>query len=101
MRISAKVRAEAIEACLALADVRIRDTYLDDEDYPTGLARAAWEMAAIARPDAGEPVADECAWVWLEAAALLRGDDEHHPWSPGDPVYLLTTRGPRLADSEG
>lgn len=29
------------------------------------------------------------AMAWLEAAALLRGDDQHEPWSPGHPVYLL------------
>ena len=85
-RISKKTREEAIEACLAFADVRICSTY-DGEDYPTGLAWYAGVSATV-RPDAGGPVHDECAWQWLEAAALLRGDDEHEPWSPGDPVYL-------------
>lgn len=56
----------------------------DDVDR---LASAAWAEATSFVDYQELPYNSAC---YLEAAALLRGDDEHDPWIPGDPVYLRT-----------
>lgn len=89
MRISKRTREEAIEACLCGADARQRRL---DHDVPESEALAwdAWQAANEEMPlHVNDDIADECAVLWLEAAALLRGDDTYEPWSPGDPVRLL------------
>ena len=87
-RISKKTREEAIELCLCRADEWLGD--LNERDpwhVPQGLA---WEaFSAIASIPLGEGEArTETAIAWLEAAALLHGDDEHLSWEPGHEVYL-------------
>lgn len=80
-RISKRVRAEAIEALLLEADT-------------DGAARASSPLARALVDLALDAVWHATAYRLslpadcLEAAALLRGDEEHMPWSPGDPVYL-------------
>ena len=92
MRISKKQREEAIEECLLRADhfevgkrTAPSDFFLSSI-YHSGLAGdAAYAVAGL--------VPLTVADCYLEAAALLRGDDDHEPWSPGDPIYLRTKQG--------
>lgn len=86
-RISRKVREEAIKECLLRSDYW---AHFGDNDEPTGpiYESSLADDAVEAVRDADETIFDN-VFSYLEAAALLRGDDEHEPWSPGDPVYLL------------
>lgn len=94
-RISKKVREEAILVAAVRASDRPDDprathgTRCDDLDVartgPAGML--AWRAFSAADDAIGNGEQD----AWLEAAALLRGDDEHEPWSPGDPVTLKVT----------
>ena len=91
IRITAKQRREAIEACMCAA------YDLDcDELMPTAANCAFFAVPIDAHKDADDGVGRRFRWQlqWLEAAALLRGDDDHDPWSPGDPVYLLAKDRP-------
>lgn len=96
MRISKRVREEAIEACLCCADDRMHGLMSLTSDHAVGapddLADAAW-CAVQPLVDYHETPTGSARY--LEAAALLRGDDEHKPWSPGDPVYLLNNAAGR------
>ena len=84
-RISKRAREEAIEACLLGADARTTEARHDVPDAAL-LAWQAWHVVNGAMPiEFGKTVAEACAELWLEAAALLRDG-----WSPGDPVYLLS-----------
>jgi hypothetical protein len=85
-RISKRVREEAIEALLISGDPESGDD-------------ASWSHPVRA-VDSLVFRALEAVWTAtgyrltvehdaLEAAALLRGDAKHEPWSPGDPVTLL------------
>ncbi len=92
MRISKRTREEAIEACLRASAYWI-DRQLDDEHPCDLVPHAASRLAldAFAATDKAHVVESFhvlCSLCYLEAAALLRGDDEHEPWSPSDPVYL-------------
>ena len=79
-RISRKVREEAIEACMEDADGLLSDGHRSIE---SPAASALIDELFVAMP-ALLGLAD----IYLEAAALLRGDDEHYPWEPGHAVYL-------------
>lgn len=82
MRISKRVREEAIEDCLCRADHWIAYAFVTRAPIVTQLATAAYDAVP-------NPISGGFDVPWLEAAALLRGDDEHEPWSPGDAVCLL------------
>jgi hypothetical protein len=91
-RISKATREDAIVACFVLADMHDHfcETFdvADTNDAET-LADAAWCALYALRPSLADDDADGAIAIWLEAAALLRGDDEHEPWSPGHETYLL------------
>lgn len=86
-KISKRTREEAIEVCLLTADG-------DAEDF--GASSAAESLAACVVGEVWNVTRHRLSVDedYLEAAALLRGDDEHLPWSPGDAVYLRPHRGP-------
>ena len=86
MRISKRVREEAVEALLADSDAY---RMAEDADIKDGYGaideRAEWlrarALSALWRCYGwGEPISDDL----LEAAALLRDG-----WNPGEPVVLL------------
>ena len=88
-RISKRVREEAICALSCCANDRLGGLLTTTEcvlaDRANVLADAAWDAA---RRFVSYHEMDNGAARYLEAAAILRGDDEHEPWSPGDPTYL-------------
>ncbi len=81
-RISKATREEAIEQCLLRADYWRCGSELPAS---SGVYGSRLADLAVAETRAARGWAD----AYLEAAALLRGDDEHEPWSPGDATYLL------------
>lgn len=88
IRITAKQRREAIDACLCRAD-----EWTCGHPPPVGgsmppLGHSVFHVIPI------DVFRGDVSAAWLEAAALLRGDDDHDPWSPGDPVYLLAKDRP-------
>jgi hypothetical protein len=87
MRISKRVREEAIEACLCRAYLHLIGDVSPwsqwREDVGPVVAYVA-RRACIAQPATAHSGPGWLAFQWLEAAALLRGG-----WSPGDPVTLL------------
>jgi hypothetical protein len=88
-RISKRVREEAIEVCLLIADTHIAlgDHFAPElEPWPEG---DPTESVIDDLIDALPPFDFDVAELFLECAALLRGDAKHEPWSPGDPVTLL------------
>jgi hypothetical protein len=91
-KISKATREAALEECITMSDDRRMGGMERDTAGP--LAWAAWTAADGAKRMGDQSIFDECADLWLEAAALLRGDDEHEPWSPGSPVYLLSKETP-------
>lgn len=86
-KIGQRTREEAIEACLLIADTHfVLGDYFDHDLDPEASEHVDDLMAAAI---AAMPPVFEDVWdLYLEAAALLRGDEEHEPWSPGHPVYL-------------
>lgn len=91
-RISKRTREEAIEACLLAADywhhadgrhpMTVAPPHID------ALTGEAFQAVYTVGAHMQESFSAGCTFAWLECAALLRGDDEHEPWSPGMPVYL-------------
>jgi hypothetical protein len=96
-RISKRTREAAIEACLE-ASAWWADRRGVDDEHPCDLVAddarnlAFDAFAATLRAHEDEVFPRLCSLCYLEAAALLRGDDEHEPWSPGDETYLLAGR---------
>lgn len=93
MKISAKTRAAAIHCLEQCASDRIgkahrvhRETCTFDVENGDAeyLACEAW--IAVDKIRAASSIT-----VYLEAAALLRGDELRKPWSPGEPVVILAT----------
>ena len=85
MRISKKVREQAIEACLGAHDLLLVGGTVDEwlgVDRSASLAWSARNAAidAVHREGLGIPV----PLRWLEAASLLMDG-----WNPGDPVEVL------------
>ena len=94
MRISRRVREEAIDGCEMIASDRAAgiDAFKCGEFGGDGLSSvddAVVDLASSAYFEVRRAATEMLTGnAWAEAAALLRGDDEHEPWSPGDPVYL-------------
>lgn len=90
-KIGRRTREEAIEVLLRCADDRVgaRGLLTTISDIASGrvndLADAAW---VAVQPHVSYYELPFGAARYLEAATLLRGDDEREPWSPGDAVYL-------------
>ena len=90
MRITKKVREEAIEACLGAHDIASNPSMLGlysagewVGDGPS--ASLAWDARAAAIEAISAYGSDKfLTYRWLEAAALLRNG-----WSPGDPVECI------------
>lgn len=90
-KISKRARAEAIEACLCRADQWIANSL---EDHRTiGKVSGAAHGAIVRAEHESAYVEGNNDVVWLEAAAILRGDDDHEPWNPGDTVYIRSKQG--------
>ena len=90
MRITKKVREEAIEACLGAHDIASNPSMLGlysagewVGDGPS--ASLAWDARAAAIEAISDDSVDRFApYRWLEAAALISDD-----WNPGDPVECI------------
>lgn len=88
-RISKATREEAIEQCLLRADYWRCGSELPASSGVYGSRLADLAVHAVGESNCESELGEWVPNVYLEAAALLRGDDEHEPWSPGDATYLL------------